>query len=95
MIYVLALLLIATTPAQAQTCIDIDSRQRLRALQLEAIDEAYKDSVKHLFEIWMRDPAGQPQRARVGLSLATEAYVHARGVVLKWNPLVCNQEPSK
>lgn len=70
-------------------CVDTDTRERLRALQLEAINEAYKDSVKHLFEVWMRDPSGQPQRARVGITQATHAYIHARSASLNWAPLIC------
>jgi hypothetical protein len=48
---------------------------RLLALDVEAIDSAYRTHVSHLFEVWMKDATGQPQRAVVGVRSARRAYI--------------------
>jgi len=54
---------------------------RFIALDKEALDEAYKERVRHLFEVWMKDESGQPGRASVGVAQARRAYIHAMGKV--------------
>jgi len=49
--------------------------KHILALEREAIDNAYRDQVEHLFQIWMKDEAGQPHRAVVGVRAARRAYV--------------------
>lgn len=39
-----------------------------------AIEQAYLDQIKHLFEIWMRDDTGQPARAVTGAKQARKAF---------------------
>ena len=58
-----------------------DSRQRvardnahIRALALDALDEALKERIKSLFQVWMRDDTGQPDRAATGARQAIKAY---------------------
>lgn len=51
--------------------------ERLLELDKEAIEEAYKTQIQHLFEIWMRDDRGQPDRAVVGARQARKAYIGA------------------
>src|SRR5499427_8390355 len=34
--------------------------ERMIELDLEALDEAYRDTISKLFAVWMRDPTGQP-----------------------------------
>jgi len=43
----------------------------------EALDEAYRGQVMHLFATWMRDATGQPGRAIVGVANARLAYIEA------------------
>lgn len=47
------------------------------ALDKQALDEAYRDQIKHLFEIWMKDERDQPRRAVIGARAARKAYVGA------------------
>jgi len=54
---------------------------RLIALDKEAMDEAYKERVRHLFEVWMKDETGQPGRAIVGVRQARRAYIEAMGKI--------------
>jgi len=50
---------------------------RLIDLDKEGLDAAYRSRVQHLFEIWMKDEAGQPGRAIVGVQQARRAYIEA------------------
>jgi hypothetical protein len=45
------------------------------ALDQEALDEAYRSQLEHLFAIWMKDDAHQPQRAITGAQQARRAYI--------------------
>jgi hypothetical protein len=51
--------------------------ERLTTLDREAVDEAYRTQIVHLFLVWMKDDRAQPQRAMVGLRNARKAYVDA------------------
>jgi len=53
----------------------------LNDLDKQALDEAYKSRIHHLFEVWMKDETGQPERASVGVRQARRAYIHAMGKV--------------
>jgi hypothetical protein len=57
--------------------------QRLLELDRQAIDTAYSNRVQHMFEIWLQDPTGQPQRALVGVGNARRAYVGAMAAIDK------------
>jgi hypothetical protein len=48
---------------------------RMLALDREALDEAYKDRLVHVFAVWMRDDTGQPGRAINGARQARHAYI--------------------
>jgi len=56
---------------------------RLIDLDKQALDEAYKGRVAHIFDVWLRDEAGQPGRATVGVQNARRAYIHAREQIEK------------
>ena len=55
----------------------------------QAMNEAFKEHVKHTFDIWMKDPAEQPKRARSGVRQGLDAYMRARANVLSFNPPLC------
>lgn len=63
--------------------------ERLKALTTQALDEAFVQQVARLYEVWMRDPHGQPQRAQAGVSQAAEAWLEARAGVAKFQPPEC------
>jgi len=52
------------------------SQHEKRILELDraAIDTAYQSQITHLFQIWMKDEAGQPKRAVTGAAQARSAY---------------------
>jgi len=68
---------------------DDESRERVRALMFLALDDALKDKIHSLMEVWLRDPTGQPQRASRGVDAALRAYVYAREHTVRFNPPNC------
>lgn len=82
----------AATAAHSQPvvqCFLVQEKDRLIVLAHEAIDEAYKDQVKGLFGIWVRDPADQPKRAMSGMAINLSAYHRARANIRQWEPVIC------
>jgi hypothetical protein len=56
---------------------------RLIELDKQALDEAYRDRIMHLFVVWMRDEQGQPGRALIGVQQARRAYILATMAIEK------------
>jgi|SRR5215467_11537143 len=85
----LALLLIALAfHVQAQPQITVISKaspwdQRMIDLDLEALDEAYKDTITHLFGVFVRGDADQPGRTIIGAAKARRSYVLVREAIEK------------
>jgi hypothetical protein len=71
------------------TCVTDEDRVHIRAQVLAAVDDAFKENVKHLFTGWLKDTHGQPGRASAGLQASVVAYQRARADALKWNPSSC------
>jgi hypothetical protein len=65
------------TDAEAQPLPSSKYNARLLELDHEAVEQAYKNQIMHLFETWMKDERGQPQRAVNGARQAQRAYVGA------------------
>src|SRR5262245_60697770 len=51
--------------------------KHLLELDRAALDKAYQAQIGHLFEVWMRDSAGQPERAGKGVQQARRAYIES------------------
>jgi hypothetical protein len=76
-------------PAELTLCLDEQTREQIRNVMLEALDDALKEHVKHVFEVWLRDERGQPERARTGVRQGIKAYLGARKSTLDWAPPTC------
>jgi hypothetical protein len=70
-------------------CVSDEDRVHIRAQVLAAVDDAFRDNIKHLFAGWLKDAYGQPQRASAGLQSSIVAYQRARADALKWSPAAC------
>jgi hypothetical protein len=70
-------------------CMDEATRERMRAVMLEALDDALKEHVKRVFEVWLRDERGQPDRARTGVRQGIKAWLGAHRGALEWMPPTC------
>jgi hypothetical protein len=71
------------------SCVSDEDRVHIRALVVAALDDTFKDNVKHLFTGWLKDPHLQPERAAAGLQSSIVAYQRARVDTLKWSPATC------
>ena len=71
-------------------CADPDTRDLLRNLLTRGLDKAFEERLTHLFEIWMKDTQGQPQRFLNGGRITLRGYLSARDFVASWNPPPCN-----
>jgi len=67
---------------------------RIIQLDREAIDEAYKDTMQHLFSVWTRSDEDQPGRAIRGATQARRAYILVMEAIDKREKLL-KDEPSK
>lgn len=76
-------------PPAVPICVTDEDRVHIRAQVLAAVDDAFKDNVKHLFTSWLKDPHQQPERASAGLQASIVAYQRARADALKWAPVNC------
>ena len=70
-------------------CVTDEDRVHIRAQVLAAVDEAFRDNMKHLFTGWLKDPRDQPNRASAGLQNSIVVYQRARADALKWSPAGC------
>jgi hypothetical protein len=70
----------------SQQCMSSEATDRVRVLMLEAVEQAFKDHIMHLFDIWLKDNAAEPVRARKGIRLGVSAYARSRESALRWQP---------
>jgi hypothetical protein len=63
--------------------VPIDPRHERKFIDLDraAIEEAYRDQIQHLFEIWMKDDTGQPARAVKGAKQARKAFADSMDAI--------------
>jgi len=71
---------------------DEGSRERLRSMMFEAIDEGFKTQISHLYLTMIKDVQDQPQRAAVGVNNAISAFTIARIAILGWDPPICEEK---
>lgn len=57
--------------------------EKLQTLDRRALEQAYRAQVQLLFTNWMRDPTGQPSRAKHGINRAKEAFVGAHDEIVR------------
>lgn len=81
---------LAAETSQPVTCVpDGETKGKIRAIMLEAIDESLKEHIVRLHETWMKDDTGQPARATNGARRGIRAYIGARAAAMKWDPPLC------
>jgi hypothetical protein len=78
-----------SAPPVVPVCVTDEDRVHIRAQVLAAVDDAFRDNIKHLFTGWLKDVHGQPARASAGLQASIVAYQRARADALKWTPAAC------
>jgi|SRR5262245_1986753 len=78
-----------STPVDVPICMDDETRERLKSVMNEALDNSLKTHIEHVFEVWLRDSRAQPDRARTGVQQGIKAYLQARRGVEAWAPPPC------
>ena len=78
-------------PDTAGECMDDESRERVRGIITDGIDDALKEHVKQVFDMWLRDDTDQPKRAITGMHIGIRAYVRSRAAALRWAPPKCEE----
>jgi hypothetical protein len=81
---------LASAETRPELCMDSDTRERVRKLMLEALDNSLRTKVEDLFAVWSRDATDQPRRAQTGMNSALRAYVGARAAAIGFNPPECS-----
>lgn len=68
---------------------------QINEIAFKALDDALRQQIQNLFTVWMKDDAGQPARAAVGVKQSALAYIHARQAIINWNVPSCTpgEEP--
>jgi hypothetical protein len=80
---------LASAESTAVICTDPTTREKVREVMTDALDTALKNHVVHMFEVWMKDDRGQPERARTGVTNGVAAYLRASKSVATWAPPDC------
>jgi len=70
-------------PAATTTLPPIDAKyeDQFIALDRKAIEEAYYEQIKHLFQVWAKDETSQPQRAVVGAKQARRMFISSMDAI--------------
>lgn len=71
------------------TCVTREERERIQGLMIQALDNAFRAHVQHMFEVWMKDSIDQPARARAGTLNGVKAYINAYQSSQHWEPPIC------
>ena len=76
-------------PATVLCVPDTETRDKVRVIMLEAIEQSLREHIVRMHEVWMKDDRGQPGRAQTGARQGIKAYIAGRDGALKWNPPLC------
>ena len=68
---------------------DEETKEKIRAVMLDAMAEALKNHVIRMHEIWMRDDTNQPKRATNGTRQGIKAFISGHTFAKNWNPPIC------
>lgn len=70
-------------------CADPQTREIIRTILSDGLNDALKQHVVKVFGVWMADERGQPERARTGVTNGVAAYLRASKSVATWAPPDC------
>lgn len=75
---------------QLEPCMDETSREAIRVIMFDAVDDALHDHIKNLYAVMMKDyGAPSASRAKVGMTQGVKAHQAARIAITKWSPPEC------
>src|SRR5262245_40554407 len=88
--FLFSLMSAESQPVELPICMDEETRERLKGVMMEALDNSLKTHIEHVFEIWLRDSRAQPERERTAVQQGVKAYLQARRGVESWAPPPCS-----
>jgi hypothetical protein len=88
MIVPAVLVMLAATPV-AYCIQDQAQEDKLRSMMHESIDQAFKEHVAHLYDIWMKQQGDTPDQFAHGGHLAVDGWIRAQRGIDKWKPKRC------
>jgi hypothetical protein len=74
------------TAEASQSCMDVATRDHIRQLMNEGLDQAFRTHLIELFDVWMKDRHAEPVRARRGMNAGISAYARSRKSAMTWQP---------
>jgi hypothetical protein len=87
LVALIILVLVALESERSATAQGTDAKspfdERMVTLDRLALDEAYRNQLTHLFETWLKDSHGQPDRAIKGARQARRAYIAVMQEIIK------------
>jgi hypothetical protein len=87
---IVLMLVAAGEPPVVKYCVTNQQQEdHLHRMMSDALDDAFKAHIGHLFDIWVKDQAESPVRAVNGASLGVNAYVRAQRNLANWKPPRC------
>jgi hypothetical protein len=89
------LIMVVTMVMQARSaetpppCMDADTREQVRGIMMDGVVLGLKEHANHLFDIWIKDGSGQPERAAIGMHNGVRAFLRAKRDIENWDPPQC------
>ena len=85
-----AMLVLLTAVMPVAYCLQDQAQEdKLRAMMTESVEQAFKEHIAHLFDVWMKQQAETPDQFAHGGHLAVEGYLRAINGVQRWKPKRC------
>ena len=79
----------AESAVPTASCLDVETREKVRSIMLDGIDQGLKQHTVTIFDSWLKDPAEQPARAIRGMQSGISAYARSRREALRWTIPTC------
>jgi hypothetical protein len=70
-------------------CVTQETKDHIMTIVIQAFDDALETHMEHLFAVFLQDASPEPSRAQRGTQNGINAWVRARNLAYKWNPVIC------
>jgi hypothetical protein len=91
----IALVLVTLNAAQPPLpyCVaDQQQEDHIHQMMSESLDQAFREHINHLWDIWVKDQAEEPTRAVNGARIGINAYVRAQRNLKSWKAPRCKEQ---
>jgi hypothetical protein len=74
---------------EPDVCVSEADRDHLRKMTTQALEEAFRQQVIHLFLVWVQDYTMLPEFGLAGFDNARDAYLTAVRIAKAYDPPLC------